>query len=68
MTQFNHVGSVEDHQEAAAKADVILATLQTKTPAEIKAWVDANINNVADVKVMFKRIMILLAVLSRNVG
>jgi len=66
LSQHNHVGTVEEKQIAEAKADAVLATLQTKTPAEIEAWVDANINNVADVKVMFKRILVLLAVLSRN--
>jgi len=67
LSQHNYTGSVEEHQVKAAKADAVLATLQTKTPAEIEAWVDANINDVADVKTMFKRILILLAVLSRNV-
>ena len=67
MSQHNYTGTLQEKQAAAAKADAVLTTLQTKTPAEIEAWVDANINNVADVKVMFKRILILLAVLSRNV-
>jgi hypothetical protein len=66
LTQYNHTGTVEEKQRASTKADAVLTSLQTKTPAEIEAWVNANINNVADVKVMFKRILVLLAVLSRN--
>ena len=68
MTQHNYVGGLEEQQKKAAKADAILNTLQTKTPAEIEAWVDDNINNVADVKTMFKRILVLLAVVSRGIG
>ena len=66
MTQFNHIGSTEERQLAATKADAVLNALQDKTPAEIDAWIDANVNSVADVKELFKRIMKLLAVLARR--
>ena len=55
-----------ERQVAATKADTVLNTLKGATPQQIESWVDANVNNVADVKVMFKRI--LLAVLGRGVG
>jgi len=66
LSQHNYTGTLQEKQAATAKADAVLTTLQTKTPAEIEAWVNANVNNVADVKTMFKRILVLLAVLSRN--
>ena len=55
-----------DPVEAATRADIVINTLMTKTPAEIDAWIDANVNSVADVKLLFKRIMKLLAVLARR--
>ena len=66
MSQHNYVGSNEEQQRKAVKADAVLNALQTKTPAEIDDWVEANLNNIADVKVMFKRILKMLALLSRQ--
>ena len=67
MTLHNYVGDPGEQQRAAAKADAVLTTLQAKTPAEIEAWVDANVTTAAEMKTMFKRILIMLAVLARDV-
>ena len=66
MSQHNYTGTVSELQLKATKADAVLNALQDKTPAEIDAWIDANVNSVADVKELFKRIMKLLAVLARR--
>ena len=67
MSRLDYIGSTKEIQEKEAKADAVLNTLKTKTPDEIRTWVDNNVNNVADVKVMFKRVLIMLAVLSRQI-
>lgn len=39
--------------------------LGTATPAEIDAWVDAQVTDLASARTMFKRILVVLALLSR---
>ena len=66
MSQLNHVGTVAEKQDMEAKTDTILNTLQSKTPNEIRTWVNNNVNNVADVKTMLARLIILVSVLARR--
>ena len=66
MSQLNHVGTAAEKQEAETRTDAILNALQSKTPDEIRTWVDNNVNNVGDVKTMLARLMILVSVLSRK--
>ena len=66
MSQLNHVGTATEKQDMEAKTDTILNTLQSKTPNEIRTWVNNNVNNVADVKTMLARLIILVSVLARR--
>ena len=60
MTQHNHAGTPEEKQAAVAKADAVLQQLMTSTPDQIEQWIDNNVTNFAEIKVMFKRVILLI--------
>ena len=66
MSQYNYEGTLEEIQREDTKKDAVLNALKTKTPEEIRTWVDNNVNNVADIKTMLARLMILVSVLARD--
>ena len=68
-----HNPLAEDPQEAAdnaataaAKADNVIQYLVTHTPAECAAYVDANVNNLADAKAFLGKVAMALSVLARR--
>ena len=66
LTQLNHKGTTAEKQEAANKADQIIYTLIAAPPDQIDVWVENNLNSLADAKLMFRRILKLLAVLAHR--
>lgn len=50
----------------AAKQYAKLAALRGMTPAQVGAWIDANINNLADAKDAIKTLAIAVSVLARR--
>lgn len=50
--------------KAELKADAVFQQLQDATPAQIQTWLDNNINNLNDAKLMFKRILLMIRALS----
>ena len=58
--RHNHRSSNRDKVIAEFKADVLLAQIQDKSPAEISQWVDNNVNDVQDVKNVLKRLILLI--------
>lgn len=58
---------VADEQAAtAAKADSVIQYLVTHTPAECAAYVNANVNNLADAKAFLGKVAMALSVLARQ--
>lgn len=51
---------------AAAKAYAKLVTLQNMTPAEVQAWVEANITTLATTKDMIKTLAVAVGILARR--
>jgi phosphoenolpyruvate-protein kinase (PTS system EI component) len=41
-------------EERAFKSDAALALIQNMTPDEVETWIEANVNNIADVKRVLK--------------
>ncbi len=56
----------EEEARTAAKADTFVQTFVAMTPAQVLAYVDANINTVADAKVLLKKMAIMLLLLARK--
>jgi hypothetical protein len=56
----------EEARRAALRADAIaldmLSRLSTATPAQINAFVDGNVTDLAGARAMFKRIILILAI------
>lgn len=50
----------------AARQYAKLQALRNMTPAEVGAWVDANVNNLADAKDVLKTLAIAVCVLARR--
>lgn len=50
----------------AAKQYAKLVALKNMTPAQVQAWVDANINNLADAKDALKTLAIAVSILARR--
>jgi hypothetical protein len=59
--------TIADHQREAIKADNVIQTLVESTPDQIDGWVDNNVNSLDDAKVLFKRMLKVIAVLARNI-
>lgn len=51
----------------ATRADIDVQALSAMSPAQASAWVQANINTLADAKQFLKRVAILLAVLAKRI-
>lgn len=49
-----------------AKADAVIQYLVAHTPAECEAWVNANVNNLADAKNFLGKVAIALCILARR--
>ena len=41
-------------------SDQIISTLLTATPEQISVWIDNNVNDIADIKKVLKRLLILV--------
>jgi transcriptional regulator of nitric oxide reductase len=53
-------------QRTEAKADARLQTLAAMTPVEVRAWVQANVNSLADAKDLLKTIAVVVSILARR--
>jgi hypothetical protein len=51
---------------AAARQNAKLQALATRTPAQVQAWVDANVNNLADAKDVLSTLAVAVSVLARR--
>ena len=60
--QYDYQADSTRKAKAALKFDSIMQALQNKSPAEINAWVDSNVNNLADVRRVLKVLLINLRV------
>lgn len=59
--------AIEDEESrATAKADNVIRYLVTHTPAECAAYVNANVNNLADAKAFLGKVAMVLSVLARR--
>ncbi|GIW55343.1 MAG: hypothetical protein KatS3mg082_1747 [Nitrospiraceae bacterium] len=50
----------------SAKADILLSALATKSPAEVAAWIDANVTNLASAKQVLRALAKVVALLVRR--
>lgn len=57
---------IEEQYKNFIKTDSLVKTLLISEPAQIETWVDNNINGVADARVLFKKILIILRFLIRR--
>lgn len=48
------------------KADTLMQTLQNKTPAQVGAWIDVNVNSLADAKRVLKALAKAVVMLSHD--
>ena len=67
MSQLNVTGTAEESDRDHLKMDAFLANMQSKTPAEINTWVEANLLTVPDMRNAIKMLLKAVVVLSRNV-
>lgn len=58
--------SQEQLDAIAAKADADVQALAAMTPAQASAYVQANVNNLADAKAFLKRCAVILSVLAKR--
>ena len=52
---------------AAAKADAKVAALGEMTPAQVRAWVQANVSSLADAKDVLATLAVAVSVLARRI-
>lgn len=52
--------------ERLVKSEALFTQFKSRTPAQIENYVDANVNNLADVKAMLKFILKVLVMLARK--
>ena len=61
--------AAENARRDAVKADVdaaaLIAQLSTATPAQINTFVNNQVNDLADARLMFKRILLVLSIMGR---
>lgn len=62
-----HVPTQEETDVAAAKNYSKLNALKAMTPAQVVAWVDANINTLADAKDALKTLAVAANILARRI-
>ena len=62
--QLNIKGTPAAKARAELKTDAVFQALNDATPAQIEAYLDNNINNLNDAKLMFKRILLMIRALS----
>lgn len=68
----DHIKAARLLQEATlaeateVRADTLLQTLQSKTPAQVEGWIDANVNTMSDAKQVLKVLAKAVVMLSRN--
>jgi len=51
---------------AAERADALIQKLRKASPVEINTWIDGNINNLGDARVMFKKLALLVSILMKR--
>ena len=51
---------------ATLKADAAVQALRTRTPAQVDAWIDAQVNSLADARAVLKILARILALLARQ--
>lgn len=56
----------DEGNRATAKSDNVIQYLVTHTPAECAAYVNANVNNLADAKAFLGKVAMALSVLARR--
>lgn len=62
----NVQGTEEQKATSAARADPDVAALARLRPDQVDAWVDANVNTIADVRALLKRVLKVVVVLARR--
>lgn len=50
----------------SAKADILLSALAAKSPAEVAAWIDANVTDLASAKQVLRALAKVVALLARR--
>lgn len=50
----------------SAKADILLSALAAKSPAEVAAWIDANVTDLASAKRVLRALAKVVALLARR--
>lgn len=58
--------AAKESESAEVRNDALLKTLQAKTPAQVTAWVDANVNSLADAKTVLTFLAKAVIMLSRE--
>jgi hypothetical protein len=56
----------DDAAKASAKADTVVQFLRNHTPAEVEAYVQANVTDLASARQMLKKFAVVLCVLARQ--
>ena len=64
--QLNVIADQAAKERHSALSDATLVALQTKTPAQINAWVDANVTSLVQVRFVLKVILRLLVLLAKK--
>ena len=52
--------------KSSARADAFLQQFVNMTPAQVDAWIDANVTTVAQARVLFKKMALMLLLLARE--
>jgi hypothetical protein len=66
LAQIDAAATAQAADVSAAKQYAKLQALKNMTPAQVGAWIDANINNLADAKDALKTLAIAVSVLARR--
>lgn len=64
--QLNVQAPQEEKDRRSAREDAMVQSFQNMTPAQAGAWIDANVNNIATVKVVLKAFAKMLVILARK--
>lgn len=65
MTEVRHTTPALEARQAMRR-DPFLRNIMTRTPAEIEAHIDANVNTAAEVKELLKRVTMLISVVAQD--
>lgn len=58
----------QDEKDAeAARIHEKLSALKSKTPAQVEAWVESNVNNLAEAKDALKTLAVAVCILARRI-